>query len=740
MRLIAVAIVVFACVLAGSAGTAAAPAAAWIVTSLDGTSAREERPDILDTPVLPGSVAKIVALIAAVETGVVNARTTHMCRRIQRVNGVRYVCSHPDLKRPLTAAEALAHSCNDFFLSLVPRLSIAAVNDVRRRIGLPSTPAGTDFPGSLVGLAGARTTPRRLLDAFLRVVDPSRRGGLQITPAARAILTEGLSGAARYGSASALGEQRVAALAKTGTAPMPGGGSFGIVLAATPVEKPTRAAVVIAPGAAGRDAAAIAAELLGSGPAKAAPYDAGPAKAGHYVLRIGHPGGARQSLRELSLEDYVAGVVAGEGQPDAAAAAHRALAVAARTFAVVHRGRHRSEGFDLCDTTHCQVMRPATASSRNAAMATAGKVLTRDGRPVAVYYSAWCGGHSQPASNIWPGSASSTEQSRQDDACAHEPEWVSELSAVEIERALRAAGRTGDRLRDFTILRRDGSGRVASFRADGFRPAEISGEDFRIAAGRAVGWERMKSTLLEMSRTPRGYRFRGRGMGHGVGLCVRGAGTRALRGATAEQILRVYYPELRVALMAPAPEESAPGHVLLALPAHEEDARTEILSLVTRTRDEVGRKAGVVTPRELRVTVHPDVGSFSRATGLPWWVAGATRGTTIHLLPVRTLKARGQLTRTIRHEVVHAVLDNILSGKPMWVREGAALTFAEPATTAAPATSLMCPADSEFLKPSSVVTLRQAYARAEQCFRRELKAGKRWSEVSVAANSGPASW
>ena len=41
-----------------------------------------------------------------------------MCRREVTVDGVRFVCAHPDLQRPLSAAEALAHSCNDFFTSL----------------------------------------------------------------------------------------------------------------------------------------------------------------------------------------------------------------------------------------------------------------------------------------------------------------------------------------------------------------------------------------------------------------------------------------------------------------------------------------------------------------------------------------------------------------------------------------------------------------------------------------------
>ena len=69
---------------------------------------REARPDILDAPVFPGSVVKAVTLVAALESGAIEADSTQMCRRVSTVDGHKFVCAHPDLKRPLTPAEALA--------------------------------------------------------------------------------------------------------------------------------------------------------------------------------------------------------------------------------------------------------------------------------------------------------------------------------------------------------------------------------------------------------------------------------------------------------------------------------------------------------------------------------------------------------------------------------------------------------------------------------------------------------
>src|SRR5262249_5088068 len=57
---------------------------------------------------------------------------------------------------------------------------------------------------------------------------------------------------------------------------------------------------------------------------------------------------------DLPLERYVAAVLAGEAAEFRSTEALKAMSVAARTYAVRLRGRHAAEGFDFCDTTHCQ--------------------------------------------------------------------------------------------------------------------------------------------------------------------------------------------------------------------------------------------------------------------------------------------------------------------------------------------------------------------------------------------------
>jgi hypothetical protein len=177
-----------------------------------------------------------------------------------------------------------------------------------------------------------------------------------------------------------------------------------------------------------------------------------------------------------------------------------------------------------------------------------------------------------------------------------------------------------------------------------------------------------------------------------------------------------------------------PRDVQLALPAGEEDARVALLALVRRARDDAAAATGQKAPPILRLTVHPTVESFGRATGQPWWVSGATSGVDIALLPVTILQQRGQLERAVRHEVAHALIDATLADRSTWVREGAAIYFAGAAdkpntATHAASARITCPTDAELLRPVSAGAQRDAYARAEACFARQISSGKKWTDV-----------
>jgi stage II sporulation protein D len=79
----------------------------------------------------------------------------------------------------------------------------------------------------------------------------------------------------------------------------------------------------------------------------------------------------------------------------------------------------------------------------------------------------------------------------------------------------------------------------------------VRGEEFRAALARALGPAALKSTLFELQQDEERIEFVGRGFGHGVGLCQRGAMKRAETGQSVEEILQFYFPGTALAPRPP---------------------------------------------------------------------------------------------------------------------------------------------------------------------------------------------
>lgn len=467
------------------------------------------------------------------------------------------------------------------------------------------------------------------------------------------------------------------------------------------------------------------------------------------TIRIGVLNGETYAVTELPLEAYVARVLGGEAAPDTPPSALEALAIAVRTYTLANLGRHRAASFDLCDQTHCQVMRTATPTTERAAQATAGQALLSNGVPARIYYSASCGGRTEIPSAVWPGAEDPPFlPSREDDACGGRPAWTAELASADLQRSLEAAGFRG-RMRNMRIASRNGSGRVAQLELEGVTPGQISGQDLRVVVGRTLGWQRVLSTAFELRRIGDVYRFTGHGWGHGVGLCVIGSMRLAAEGRGAKVILDRYFPGLTVGFftprvtVAPAAVSPSPGdrpavvsppvasgsEVTVLLREGDEDEREAIVALTARARDDLAKRLGVPSLPRVTLRFHPGTDDYERATRVAWFTSTSRVDDELHFLPLAVLRDRGVLERVIRRALVRLMTDEALGGRPMWVREGAALYYAEVPTLDRDVPRTRCPRDVELLSPVSAGALNDAYTRARACFARQIASDRPWREV-----------
>ncbi|HVU49019.1 MAG TPA: SpoIID/LytB domain-containing protein [Terracidiphilus sp.] len=394
----------------------------------------------------------------------------------------------------------------------------------------------------------------------------------------------------------------------------------------------------------------------------------------------------------LPVESYVERVVASESGSGDSLESLKALAIVVRSYAL-----HESHGhtdYNLCDSTHCQLLhwsggaQARSAAAHAATLATAEETLWFHKQRALGYFHKDCGGRTATLDEIWPGAQPVAYlPSRVDPYCvAHGGrQWSTELTRTELTTVLAAHGLVRPGWRDLSIVQRGESGRAVTLRLDSM---EISAEEFRLAVGESMGWNRIPSTWFEVSRTGDNFLFHGRGWGHGVGLCQSGAAAMAAQGRSAQQILAQYFPGAVAADEATGHEWqsfSGRGFVLESLDARD----ATYLPEMERARAEAAERSGLNTSAPVTVRAFTSTAAFREATLAPGWVAAFTEGAWIGTQPLRTLSERHLLAGTLRHEFLHSLLEGETGvNSPLWLREGLVEVWSEEAPHGAPALPL----------------------------------------------------
>jgi len=400
----------------------------------------------------------------------------------------------------------------------------------------------------------------------------------------------------------------------------------------------------------------------------------------HDPVTIAARAGALVIVVTLPVESYVERVVASESGVADSAESLKALAIVARSFAL-HEA-HGHADYDLCDSTHCQLLHwggngERGAQSHAATLATGGETLWFHEQRALAYFGKDCGGRTASPVEIWPHARVVPYLPSQPDRfCTADGgrEWASEISRAELTAALAKHGLAAPSWQNITVAQRGESGRAVTLMIDG---AEISADEFRLAVGESLGWNRIPSTWFEVSRQGDGFAFHGRGWGHGVGLCQKGAAAMAQQGRSAQEILAQYFPGTRMADEATGREWrrlAGDGFVLESLDAGD----AAYLPDLSRARAEATAQSGLHATAPLTVRAFASTPTFREATLAPGWVAAFTEGDWIGTQPLRTLAGRRLLADTMRHEFLHALVEQQAGQRaPLWLREGLVEVWSE---------------------------------------------------------------
>lgn len=262
-----------------------------------------------------------------------------------------------------------------------------------------------------------------------------------------------------------------------------------------------------------------------------------------------------KAVSELSMEEYLKGVLPVEASPAWPIEVLKAHAIVSRTYALFNLLDHEDRNYDVSADVSSQVyggLGTHDPKTDAAVDQTRGQILTYNGKIFPAYFHSTCGGATTRADKVWTIQKHPCLMGVKCDFCrgSKHYRWDEVFTLKQIEARLKKNGFNVSGVTGISADAKDESGRVTSFTIHTAKgDKRISSNGFRMFMSPA----HFKSTLLtSLKKTPEGYLFQGRGWGHGVGFCQYGAKKLAELGYNYKQILAFYYPHSNVSNFPPS--------------------------------------------------------------------------------------------------------------------------------------------------------------------------------------------
>lgn len=221
--------------------------------------------------------------------------------------------------------------------------------------------------------------------------------------------------------------------------------------------------------------------------------------------------------------------------------------------------------FDVCADDHCQryqgLSRALGETVKKAVEATWGQVLKYNGELCDARFSKCCGGRTELFSSCWQDRDYAYLPSVEDPYCSRANstvlrralldydfdtkdflDWTVEYSQAEISAILaEKLGRNVGTVLELNPVRRGPSGRIVTLEIVTDSCRFVIGKELEIR--RLLSKTHLKSSNFNVLRSEDGnFILKGRGWGHGVGLCQIGAAVMASEGCDYKEILDFYFP------------------------------------------------------------------------------------------------------------------------------------------------------------------------------------------------------
>lgn len=248
-------------------------------------------------------------------------------------------------------------------------------------------------------------------------------------------------------------------------------------------------------------------------------------------------------LNEVILDNYIAGVTEAEAGSKSTLEFYKVQAILARTFALAHINKHVTEGFSLCDQVHCQAYygKPRDLSIYNAIEETKGLVVVDENLNliVAAFHSN-SGGQTANSEDVW-GSKTNYLRSIPDSFSTKMPNarWERKMLTEDWLTYLKLK-------HNYPTEKVEAKNAALNFKQEE-RKVFLECSNSKVPLKNVRQDLQLKSTFFTIQELNKdSVIFKGRGYGHGLGMCQEGAMKMSKMGYKYNDILNFYYKNIQL--------------------------------------------------------------------------------------------------------------------------------------------------------------------------------------------------
>lgn len=250
-----------------------------------------------------------------------------------------------------------------------------------------------------------------------------------------------------------------------------------------------------------------------------------------------------QIINEIDMPNYLSGVMLSEVGSGRNSEYYKVQVLISRTYALKNNKRHNNKGFNLCDEVHCQAYYKSNVSYNNiddAVSATKDLVIVDSSKNlIESFFHANCGGQTVEPDQVWNKKIYYLT-SFKDTFCTKTRQANWEKKILKSKWLTYFQTNYFLPINDSLINRK-----ILNFKQS-HRKTFFMEPKYGIPLRDIRKYYSLKSTYFNCFETKDYVLLKGRGFGHGVGLCQEGAIEMAKHNYTFSEIIRYYYPGTRI--------------------------------------------------------------------------------------------------------------------------------------------------------------------------------------------------